>query len=817
MAEDDDMMGKTTDNTQITFIDCWLSKTTADMELRAILNGNTTRIFGRDVNRLKKFIAKNKDRNIFYGVGSRAGGGSSANIKEIAFLWADLDFKNYADGENEARHRLGLFPIRPSIVILSGGGLQAFWCLASAVEPSDKIVCILKGIASELGSDKNVCDTARIMRMPGTINTKYDPPRDVVIETMTDDEYTLDDFKAYETESEEAPKVRGKLTPAVINSKCEFLAQTYQNKDLLEPFWYAMVSNLCRLPGGPALCHEYSRGYPKYTEHETTEKILHSLNDGAPNTCAWIHEQGFKCEKKCTVKAPIVLLQRQSTEAKDIEDDHVEPITDRHIIDERPFPFDIFPERFLRTVDNFAEAHHVGREVAAAMTLTVLSGAIGNTIQVSPKTGYLVPPFLWLTVIAHTGYGKSPLLKAISRPIDKLQADAYQRYSEALRTYEKALHENRKGNDVDIPDKPKMRHFFASDATVESLTDVFADDPRGLIIQQDELSGLVMGLDQYKGRGNDRQHYLSLFNAGSWKIDRKSGAKFIPNTGAAIIGGIQTTIMSKIFGTDTFDDGLLPRFLLLLADNKPALFSRKGVDETSLKTWEALLGRAYAIPLNFDETGFVRSKILILNEEGLDEWIPFYNEYNAIMPYLSDRAKVFIPKLTSYHSLKFAGILHCLHALCTPAGDISGVINIDTIRGAIRLTQYFAGQAVKVLRLYEPDEDRLTDFEKTMVQTLHQLQGQVKNGKLPLSTIRHKFNEGLANKKLHHSDKQIGAILKTLGLKKQRSTGGPYTLIWEDSRIGNLFARVLPTSEQSEHFSEESSLKEPVHYAGRGL
>src|SRR5208283_917137 len=112
-------------------------------------------------------------------------------------------------------------------------------------------------------------------------------------------------------------------------------------------------------------------------------------------------------------------------------------------------------------------------------------------------------------------------------------------------------------------------------------------------------------------------------NADPWKIDRKSGVKYIPNTGASIIGGIQPGFMSKIFSKDTIENGLLSRFLILNAGNKSQRFSRQGLNEHTHRKWKELLTWCYKLPLEYDLNGFVRPKILVLRQEALDAWEHF--------------------------------------------------------------------------------------------------------------------------------------------------------------------------------------------------
>lgn len=405
------------------------------------------------------------------------------------------------------------------------------------------------------------------------------------------------------------------------------------------------------------------------------------------------------------------------------------PITDQILIPVYPFPLDIFPDGLLNVIKKLSEALHIEPETVASAMLTIASGAIGNSIRVSPKHGYEVSPFIWLIIIAWSGYGKSPVLQTLLKPVKQLQAKTYQAYQSELKKYETQLRRAKTETETEVPEKPKLKHQFVSDCTVEALSDVFDNDSRGVIISQDEIAGLILGLDQYKGKGNDRQHYLELYNCDSWKIDRKSGVKFIHNTGASIIGGIQPKVMSKVFNADSFDDGFIPRFLVQNAENSPLKFNRQAITEDAILYWIDLLNWCYGIPLIHDDAGFVKPKVLILSSKGLDLWEQFYNDYGSKMFFLSERAKVFIPKLTAYYSLKFAGVLHVIKAF-DKGTTITSVIDEGTIYHTIELTHFFAGQAIKTLQLYDSPGETLNEFQKRLIETLYNLQTEVDKGEV---------------------------------------------------------------------------------------
>jgi len=383
------------------------------------------------------------------------------------------------------------------------------------------------------------------------------------------------------------------------------------------------------------------------------------------------------------------------------------------------FPLDVFPCEFQKLIESSSKSFDIAPEAVATAALVVLSGAIGNTVRVSPKHGYCVSPFLWAGIVLPPGAGKSPLINELVKPIKKMQAEAYQEYKGKIHEYEVEVNnfKRNKGESLPIPKLPKMEQFYVSDSTIEALADVFENAPRGVLSYQDELSGLIMGLDQYKGKGNDRQHFLDLFNSTSWKIDRKSGSRFIPNIGMSIVGGIQPAVLSQVFGDNSFHDGFIHRFIFVCPDKKSLRFNRESM--CGVEYWEDLIDWCYRIPLKITEDGFVNSEILTLSKDAVDIWEKFYNEYGEFASILPSKIAGFIPKLFLY-SLKFAGIIHIVYGF---NGDrILSAINKETIEKAIRLTEYYFGQVAKVLKLYSSEKE-LDGQRERVISVLQGLAG----------------------------------------------------------------------------------------------
>lgn len=106
------------------------------------------------------------------------GRGKQEDAQCITCLWCDVDDVTPEEGRAKL---LALHPW-PSIMVNSGGGVHGYWLLHEPVTVTEAslpyIRRVLHGIALALGSsgDQKVRDLARVMRLPGFINTKHGIP-----------------------------------------------------------------------------------------------------------------------------------------------------------------------------------------------------------------------------------------------------------------------------------------------------------------------------------------------------------------------------------------------------------------------------------------------------------------------------------------------------------------------------------------------------------------------------------------------------------------------------------------------------------------
>jgi len=128
----------------------------------------------------RRFIDTQSERlDVYVGVAPRArrSGGKTA-IERAWCLWADID-------TSEGIERLRAFTPQPSLVIHSGtsSNVHAYWSLSQPLSPA-WAERANRRLAYHLGADMKATDAARILRPPGSLNHKHDPPERVTCDLV---------------------------------------------------------------------------------------------------------------------------------------------------------------------------------------------------------------------------------------------------------------------------------------------------------------------------------------------------------------------------------------------------------------------------------------------------------------------------------------------------------------------------------------------------------------------------------------------------------------------------------------------------------
>jgi putative DNA primase/helicase len=257
-----------------------------------------------------------------------------------------------------------------------------------------------------------------------------------------------------------------------------------------------------------------------------------------------------------------------------------------------PFCEDLLPEVLRSLVVDIAERMQVPMDYPAVAIVLSLAGVVSRRASIQPKendTGWVVVPNLWGGIVGPPGYLKSPVIQAATRPLNQIQAEWRREHDEALEDYGRGKEEHelrraawkeqfkaasKNGNaapdrPTGEPNMPTLRRLVVNDATFEALHQTMSDNPAGILVVRDELTGWLAQLDR-PGREGERAFYLQAWNGDTGHtIDRiQRGTIHVPACCVSMLGGIQPGRLRSYLADAVKDgpsnDGLAQRFQLLV-------------------------------------------------------------------------------------------------------------------------------------------------------------------------------------------------------------------------------------------------------------
>jgi putative DNA primase/helicase len=360
------------------------------------------------------------------------------------------------------------------------------------------------------------------------------------------------------------------------------------------------------------------------------------------------------------------------------------------------FSEDLLPDSFRPLVADVADRMQVPMDYPAVVMVLCLAGAVNRRAVIQPKandTGWLIVPNLWGGIIAPPGFMKSPVIQAATRPLNQIQTEWRQDHEEALKNYARGKEEyelrraawkeqykaaSKKGNTApdrpeDEPEEPKLRRLIVNDATFEALHQTMSENPAGILVIRDELTGWWSQLDR-AGREGERAFCLQAWNGDTGHtIDRIGrGTIHVEACCMSMLGGIQPgrlrSYMVDALEDGPSNDGLIQRFQLLVwPDTAP---DWNYVDRAPDAASEQQAARVFRKLVELDAEDPARLRFATDAQELFVEWL---EELEAKI-----RGDELHPALVS-HLSKYRSLMPALAVLFHLAETAAGNGDADTV------------------------------------------------------------------------------------------------------------------------------------------
>jgi hypothetical protein len=166
----------------------------------------------RDVAALEAFVDKwdKPERALYFCVATLQVGArerSKATLAELVLLHLDLDFKNIAEDPADIEAALSEAQLPPNRIVRSGHGLHAYWWFTDPLEASEaniaRVEYLLRRLVIRFAGDPAVAECARLMRLPGSHNSKNGDWIEVTVtEARYDHAYSLEQLETWLVDAE---------------------------------------------------------------------------------------------------------------------------------------------------------------------------------------------------------------------------------------------------------------------------------------------------------------------------------------------------------------------------------------------------------------------------------------------------------------------------------------------------------------------------------------------------------------------------------------------------------------------------------------
>src|SRR5262245_27421141 len=418
------------------------------------------------------------------------------------------------------------------------------------------------------------------------------------------------------------------------------------------------------------------------------------------------------------------------------------------------FDIEFLPPSIAPWVADISERLQCPADYPAITALTALGSLIGRRVGIKPqqKTDWTETPNIWGAFVGKPGLLKSPAMMEALKPLHHLEAEAAKAHAEALVEHqatlanfkltksvkESVLKDQLKKQIADKvvslggvsaiknmikdaqqddplglgpgPEEPRPVRYRTNDSSYEAVGELLAANPRGILVERDELVSLLKHLDREE-QCVARGFYLSGW-AGQqpYTFDRIGrGHIHVEAVCISVLGNTQPTKIAEYVRRANADgaggDGLIQRFGLLAWPDEPSEW--KNVDEWPNKESRDAVWRTLERISKIDENEAFRLGAL---KDQYDK-VPYFRfDEEAAETFLGWRADLerrlrgdeLSPALEG-HLAKYRKLVPALALIDHLAGGGIGNVGIESLSRALDITGYLramrGGSTARATRL----------------------------------------------------------------------------------------------------------------------
>lgn len=382
---------------------------------------------------------------------------------------------------------------------------------------------------------------------------------------------------------------------------------------------------------------------------------------------------------------------------------HVESLSKE--FNNNEFPYHVFPKAIQEIVEETNRCLKYPIPFTSSAMIYACSVAIGVTHKVQLLNGWNEFAVVYLAIVASPGANKSHPLSFAIKPLLDRDTKTFACYVIDRQEYDRIQNLNKNDKALEAVEEmeiPRWKKLIVSDVTQEGLISILSYNKRGVGLYMDELAAWVNNFNRYS-KGSEEEFWLSNWSGKTYCKERLTSVPiFLTAPFVSVAGTIQSGVLKEFAKGNRSENGFMDRVLFVMPDNlKKEYWSEVEISSYAIENWSKIINNLLSLECQFDENNNPISTIVKFSPDAKDhffEWQKLIADESNMSS--NQSVKGILSKIET-QAIRFSLILHLMKFACGAPKEFQ--IQIDSVKGAIELAEYFKKMAYKVTSFVKND------------------------------------------------------------------------------------------------------------------
>ncbi len=350
-------------------------------------------------------------------------------------------------------------------------------------------------------------------------------------------------------------------------------------------------------------------------------------------------------------------------------------------------------------------------DYVASAIIAAVSGAIGNQARLEVKEGWRESAVLYMVLVGQAGANKSHPMEFAMRPLLKCDVVEMERYKSDKRDFDKKI----------ISELTPPIRRVVSDTTIEGLSALHENNPNGLMLYADELKSWISNFDRYSS-GSQEQFWLSNFSSKPIIVDRRDVANSISveHPFISVLGSTQPRVLTSFAKGEKAFNGFFDRLLFAIIESADkGYWHTEDIDPAIERRYHSFINEILALSKTLESYNDSAPLIVRFSAEAIAEVIEWQRYNTDLVNDSGDELKRGVQTKLENYMLRLTLIAHIIRYYSTSDVSDIAIVDIDSVRLAHRLVEYYRVQAMLAIKVIRQSDDKpLTHKESAFLDRL---------------------------------------------------------------------------------------------------